>query len=302
MFNKFTNKKLAVTFLFLLLLVAVVIILDNTGKESTFDQQIVSIDSTRVSKIILYPKSNNHKEVKLVKQHDKWQIQTASNKFKNVPPEKVNELIKAALKIQPLRLAAKNEKKWKEYQVDTSGTRVEMYEDDDKTLDIVIGKFMFQEPQSMTTFVRLTNENNVYAVDGFLEFIFNKTAESFRNEILVNLVNDEINKVSLNYTTDSSFVLEKVNGKWFINGESADSAKTADYTRTLSNLRSPEFADVQIKGQKSGSIKIESAGNKSVELNIYPDGVIASSANKDEVFYAGKLLSQIIKSPSDLNR
>lgn len=302
MFSNFSNKKLAITFAVLLLIAAVVIIIDKKSNDSTFNQVLVSIDSTKITSIVLYPKAQNHKEVRLIKQNGKWNVKTASNKYKPVPPDKINELINAAIKIEPIRLAAKSETKWKEYQVDTSGTRVEFYDGNEKILDIVIGKFTFQQPRNMTTFVRLTDEKNVYAVDGFLEFIFNKPADSFRNETLVSLTSDVINKVTLNYKPDTSFVLEKVNDRWMLNGDAADSAKTVEYLRTLSNLRSNEFTDNAESGNPSGTLKIESVNNKTTTISIYPGNVIASSENKDEIFRDDKLLSQIIKTPASFKK
>lgn len=303
MFNNFTNKKLTITFGILLLIVAVVIFIDKSGTESTFNQDLVSIDSSKVSKIVLYPKSQNHKEVKLLKQNNKWQVQVSANDFKNIPLGKINELISSALKIVPLRLAAKNESKWKDYQVDTSGTRVEFYEGDEKTLDIVIGKFTFQQPRNMTSYVRLTDDKEVYAVEGFLEFIFNKPTHSFRNENLVTTTSDELKKITLNYKPDSSFTLEKQNDKWIIDGETADSAKAADYIRTISSLSSTEFADgAQLSNQSVGTLNLETMSNKSVTVSILQNNsryYIKSSQNKDELFYGGKLLPQILKSASD---
>lgn len=303
MFNKFTNKKLTYTFIALLIIVAAVIFVDSNSKESTFDQEIVSIDTSAVSRIIIYPKLQKHQEVKLLKENGKWKVQVSSDKFKPVSAEKVKELINTAVKIQPLRLAAKNSSKWKDFQVDTSGTRVEFYEGSEKTLDIVIGKFTFQQPRNMTTFVRLTDDQNVYAVDGFLEFIFNKPVESFRNETIVKLNSDELKKITLSYKPDSSFVLERLNNNWQINGKPADSAKVADYVRTLSSLSSTDFADlIQIPDQTSASLNIETNDNKTISLSVFQYNqryILKSSKNNDEIFIADKLLQSLFRKPAD---
>ena len=123
----FNNKKLIYVFVALLVIVVLVLTV-GTKKESTFKQDLVNIDTSNVSKIILYPKSQQHKEVKLFKQKDGWFVETAKNKTKPVPESKVKALVNQLSMIKPIRLAARSESKWKEYQVDSTGTRVEAYE------------------------------------------------------------------------------------------------------------------------------------------------------------------------------
>ena len=67
-------------------------------------------------------------------------------------------------------VAAQDESKWKELQVDSSGTRVKVYEGNDNTLDIVLGKFAYQQPRTMLTYVRVKGDNDVYEINGGILF------------------------------------------------------------------------------------------------------------------------------------
>lgn len=49
----------------------------------------------------------------------------------------------------------------------------------------MIGKFAFQQPRSMSTFVKLAGDIDIYEVEGFLDMIFNKTSNDFRDETII---------------------------------------------------------------------------------------------------------------------
>ena len=63
--------------------------------------------------------------------------------------------------------------------VDTAGTRVKVFEGNDNTLDLIVGKFAFKQPRQMNTYVRLNGENEVYETEGFLDMAFNQKPDDF---------------------------------------------------------------------------------------------------------------------------
>ena len=68
MFRNVNNKILGLIFA-ILLIVAVLLLLFEGGKnERTFREVLVNIDTTAVTEILIYPKSKEHKEVKLFKE------------------------------------------------------------------------------------------------------------------------------------------------------------------------------------------------------------------------------------------
>ncbi|HED38522.1 MAG TPA: DUF4340 domain-containing protein, partial [Ignavibacteria bacterium] len=173
MFNNYSNKKLVIVFAALLLIVVVMFIFDSNPNESTFKKNIVDINKSDVTSISIYPGVNNHKEVKLFKVGNKWKVTLNNNKTADVPQEKIDGLLRVLTQIKPKRVAAKEPIKWKEFQVDTSGTQVKVFEDGDLVLDIVIGKYVFKQPRSLSSFVRLSDEEEVYEVNGILSITFN---------------------------------------------------------------------------------------------------------------------------------
>ncbi len=75
MFNKISSKTLAVIFVVLLVLAAIYIYYDSSHEERTFKRDIINIDTSKVTSISIYPKANNHKEVKIYKEGKNWQVQ-----------------------------------------------------------------------------------------------------------------------------------------------------------------------------------------------------------------------------------
>jgi hypothetical protein len=287
---KINNKTLALLFAVLLIVVILFVLLDSGKNERTFRQVLVDIDTSSVTEILIYPKSQDHQEVKLFKADDGWKITLASGKTANVTDKRISDLYSQLLAILPKRLAARDEAKWNEFQVDSTGSRVKIIEGSDVTLDLVIGRFSFQQPRTMNTFVRLYNDTDVYEVDGFLDMTFNQGANSFRDGTLINADFNSWIQLRFNYPADSSFQLMKTGDDWFVNDIKADSSKTVDYLRRLSKLSNSSFID-DFNPEKfiapTYSLNISTADLQFIELKGFADTtqyVIHSSENPEAYF------------------
>ena len=147
---------------------------------------------------------------------------------------------------------------------------MKVYQGSDQTLDLTIGKFSFSKPRNMSTFVRVADDDNVYEVNGMLSFTFDHNQNFFRDNYLINSDHSAWTKLSFNYPSDSSFVLEKTNGKWMIGGKLADSTKVMNYLSSLSHFSSTNFVDdfdQSILTKPVYSISIETK-SPSGEINI----------------------------------
>jgi hypothetical protein len=243
MINKLSIKTLGITFLVLLAVVAVFLIYDSRHGDASFRENIVSIDTANVTSISIFPKSFNHKEVRIFKLGGAWKVNLLDNKTVDVPYPKIQDLLSQLTSIKSLSVAAQNPGKWREFQVDTSGTRVKVFEGNNNTLEMTIGKFTYQQPNSMNTYIRISGDDNVYSVSGFLDFSFNHNPDYFRDD---NVIKDDYsnwNKLTFTYPADSSYQLIKINNNWEINGKDVDSAKIVNYLTSISNLSIPNFID-----------------------------------------------------------
>jgi hypothetical protein len=290
MVNRLSIKTLGITFFVLLIVVAIFLIYDAKHGESSFRYNIVSVDTASVTSISIFPKSFNHKEVKIFKEGSLWKVNPAGSKTVVVPFPKVQELLIQLASIKPLRIAAQSADKWDEFKVDSSGTRVKVFEGNKNTLDMTIGKFTYQQPKSMTTYIRVSGDDNVYLVNGFLDFSFNHDADYFRDDNVIKDDYENWSKLTFTYPADSSYQLVKTNGRWEINGMGVDSAKIFSYIASISNLSIPNFinnADQSLLNKAKYTLRIQSSALGFINVSAYEDSTelaIISSQHKETCF------------------
>ena len=292
MFRKLNNSTLVIIF-FVLLIVVVGILFFDSGNERTFRDVLVDIDTTSVTEIHILAKANNFKPVRLFKQDDNWFVELPDGKNASVSNQRIEQTFKQLTAIVPKRLAARGKNKWSEFQVDSSGTRVQVMEGGKTTLDIIIGRFNYQQqPRSISTYVRLANDNDVYEVDGFLSMTFNQNANAFRDGTILKADYNGWKQLQFTYPGDSSFTLTNNNGKWFIDQTQTDSAKTVTVLRTLANLTRNNFADsIDISGKTPDyKLSISNANLEFTEVDAYvdPDNTVITSSQNPDTKFDGK--------------
>lgn len=307
MFNKNSNKSLWIIFAILLVAVILIFSTESTKKERSFRKDLVTVDTSAVTSIILYPKSKPGQQIKLLKDDEIWKVSSdESGKNYIVPEYKIKNLLGELIKIKPKRVAARSKSKWSEYQVDSAATRVVVNESGSEVLNLVIGKFAFQQPRSMSTFVRMYNEKDVYEVDGFLEMTFNKDVNSLRDETVLKSNKEKWNKLSFNYSEGGSFELVKVDDKWTVDGNQTDSAKTEKALNALQRVTSTDYIDYSPNEMGSSQISeliIELSDGESIQITGNKGDakyVISSSLNKENYFDGNKIGEKIFISKESL--
>jgi hypothetical protein len=299
MFRTANNKILGIIFGILVLIGIFLFVFDGGKTERTFREVLVDIDSSAVTEILIYPKSQNHKEVKLYKDKDGWRVTLVSGGSAKVADQRITSLFEQLLAIKPKRLAARDESKWNELQVDSTGSRVKVFEGSKLALDLVIGRFSFQQPRTMNTFVRLFNDKDVYEVDGFLDMTFNQGANIFRDGTVIKSDQSSWKQIQFAYPADSSFQMVKSGSNWLLNGKVTDSLKTANYLSRLANLSNNNFIDdvkINTTSAPTFSLNITTSDLKFIEIKGYQDSsqfVIHSSQNPD-AWFDGTSLSKNI--------
>lgn len=299
MFQTANNKILGIIFGLLLLAAIFLFLLDGGKSERTFRDVLVNIDTSAVTEILIYPKSQNHKEVKLYKDKDEWRVTLPSGGNAKVANQRISDLFTQLEAIKPKRLAARDESKWSELQVDSTGSRVKVFQGSKLALDLVIGRFSFQQPRTMNTFVRLYNDKDVYEVDGFLDMTFNQGANIFRDGTVIKSDQNSWQQIQFTYPSDSSFQLVKSGNNWLLNGRVTDSIKTANYLNRLANLSNNSFIDdvkIDPASAPTFSINITTTDLKFIEIKGYQDSTsfLIHSSQNPEAWFDGSSLAQNI--------
>lgn len=307
MFKKISNTQLIIRIIILLLIVGGIYYWDSRSGEKTFKTELVEIDSAKVTSIFISPKDNNYKEIKLLKRDNDWRVEMEGKKSMKASIEMVVYVIKELQKIKSKRLAATEENKWKEFQVDdSSGTKVKVMEGNNLTLSIIIGKFSYlQDPNQMQmqggrggemlTYVRLAEEKNVYVTEGFLSMTFNRDYDNWIDKTIIKSDFNNWTKISF-AVPDSSLTLSKQNEKWFINGNiETDSTKVENYLQSIANLNADavmENVNAAQLGKSIFSLNIETSLKQNIIVNAYPsDSVnhfILTSNQNPEIYFSSK--------------
>ena len=161
MYSKKSNKTLWIVFGVLLVAVIIIFSSESTKKERSFKKEIVTIDTSAITSFSIFPKSKPGMEVKFLKDGESWKVSSNINsKSYSVPKTKIENVFNELLRIEPKRVAARSKLKWSEYQVDSLATRIVVNESGTEVLNLIIGKFSFQQPRSMSTYIRFTYDVN----------------------------------------------------------------------------------------------------------------------------------------------
>jgi len=289
MSNLKSNKVLGGVLLVLALLVLYIYLGGGGRKERTLKNNLVTVDTARVSEIVITPKSKNE-NVKLFKKSGKWRVELAEGKSAIVAKDKIDNLLRTIIGIKPNRLVSRKKSNWDKYEVGEKSTRVEVFENGSKNLDIIIGKFSYEQPRSMNSYVRLTDEDEVYEVNGFLSMTFNKDKNQFRNNTIIKDSERNWESLTFKYPEDS-FSLVKDNGVWKLDGVKTDSAKTIKYLRSLERLSSTDYLDDFKNGKITKTLTIERNDSTTLIINeMIADSLhaITSSVNSGNYFNAEK--------------
>ena len=320
MLNKYLNTK---TLVILLVIVLGIYFLAGMfeNDDRTFRSDLVSVDTAKITKIVITPKIGGSDEITFTKTGSDWDLKSAGKSYKSDKNTIKNILTKLSV-LRPERVAATEKSKWKKYEVtDSTCTKVTLYSGDKAESKIYVGKFSYTQPPKvqgmpqqqqgqgkMSTYVRLAGEDEVYVVDGFLKMDIQPKVDAYRDKNLVTTKTEDLTKLSFNYPNNDNFTLSLADNKWMINGMEADSTATVKYLHKLSRLSSSTFMDdAKLGPPPSHSVKIEGNNMIPVEIKAYPimdtvnRFIMTSSRNPDTKFSGGKnkLFERVFPSKED---
>jgi hypothetical protein len=308
--KKLNNKTLIIILVVLVGIFALVRVFRAPAQRSNLKKELVSLDTASVTQIKLIPKVDGA-EITFKREGSKWTV-TKFGKEYNVDFGAATNLLSQLVGLKPQKMVSSKKEKWDDYQVGDSTTSVQIFAGSDEVADLKIGRIGFnQNPAQMQqqqyggggfagafTYVRLTDEDEVYTVDGFLESSFNRSLNDWRNKTLIRIKTEDVTKISFNYP-DSSFVTEKRDKKWWIGVVPADSNKMKSYLNQLSFKNATTFADDFVAdSQPDLSLLVDGAAGQLASLQAWKrenDWVFASSQQADVYFSSeGSGLFQVL--------
>ena len=178
------------------------------------------------------------------------------------------------------------------------GTSVKLYKNTVLSANLVVGRMAFsqsrnpyQQRPDAVTYLRNQGEETVYAVEGMLAMVASQDVNDFRNGEIVNCDPANLTRITFTYPGDSSFVLQKENQTWTINGTLADSANTHNYLQSLRNFTSRDFeslSETEDHVAPAYEVNIEGNNMENIIVKAYPAGDdlfhFISSMNNETAF------------------
>jgi hypothetical protein len=194
-------------------------------------------------------------------------------------------------------LVSSNPQKRGVFQVDSTGTRVRVFEHGAEKTVFWIGK---PSPSYTETYVRREGSNDVYIASGLFSSNFSRRTSEWRDKTIFKTDQDAIAGVTLRFG-DTSLVLARQDSIWKIDEEVAKTEAVKSFTGALANLQADDFIDTVVQEMPAMTLQIELAG---VQLRLYKmkdgDGYYLQSSATPQLFeVAGWHASQILKRKKD---
>ncbi|GAB4421378.1 MAG: hypothetical protein OHK0039_36100 [Bacteroidia bacterium] len=297
MFKRFSNRQLMIA---LGVIAGLYLLTFAFGgrRERSFRATISSLDTAQVSSLRIEPALGG--EVRLDRKGSTWEVKLPNGTGAATAAGVVARALGQIGRLEARQLVSRKRDDWAAYQVDSSGTRVQVLADDKTVLDLVIGRFAYQG-SSMSTYVRLHDEDEVYAVGAFLESEFNRKADDWRDRTLIRGNRSEWRSLAFRYPADSSYtLLQDLGGNWILaDSSSLDNTAVNTYLNSLANTRGTTFADASPTGSTPlMELLIQTTGGTPIEVKAYegPRGALLLSSQNPGVFFSdesGDLMRRI---------
>jgi hypothetical protein len=244
--KKLNNKALAILLLTLTGLLVASKIFRSSRLESNLRKNLITLDTTRITALHITPASAPDQPIRIVRETNRWVAEKDGKKF-NADVSVVRGAIGTLQKITPEREVSRKKDKWNSYNVGDQATCVSVYYGSSKQADIRIGKSGYSQGGmyggNAYTYVRLTDEDAVYAISGYLESTFNQPLNHWRDHSFLRIPRNQIKTISFRYPADSSFTLQKPDSVWLINGAPAEKKSVETYLGHLAFKNLTTFAD-----------------------------------------------------------
>ena len=277
----------------------IVLFSGDKSRSSSYRDVLVDIDTAKITTIEIETPTEKTM-VRRVGEYS-WQVEVGQGQ-KKATSSSVSNLITSLQGVKPSRLVARAANKWKDYAVDSSGTRVIIREGEKVSLDIMVGRFGVEGQSKFHTFVRLLEDDDVYMANDFMGVSLAKTSADFRDGNFLRLQADSLTAISFNYQ-DSAFSLTKVGSNWGSAVGAVDSTAMEDYLRNLGFVNSKKFGESDNLGSASLNVTYSFSNQPEVQLSAYQKGeewIVKSSTNPNEVFADADIFEKVFKSKTDL--
>jgi hypothetical protein len=303
--KKLNNKILLMVLLALAAVFALSRVFRAGSREGNARRELVNLDTAAVTEIKISSNTEKNQELRLLREGKNWTVKMG-NRSARMEQGIAAGAMNYFVHLKPLRLIAKKKTKWKEFNVADTSTRVKFMKGNEVLADVRIGRIGFnQQPGQQQfnrggvfTYVRLSDEDEVFAVEGFLEATFNKSYNDWRDKAFLRVKQNEVTRVSFSYPADSGFVVEKRDKKWWINNTEADSMKVNGYLSQLEYKNATTFADdFKARGDAQAAIQVSNGTGTLATVQGWKraDDWAVSTSYQPGIYFTSKGLESVLE-------
>ncbi|HTR80498.1 MAG TPA: DUF4340 domain-containing protein [Bacteroidota bacterium] len=222
---------------FVVLAVVAILMMNRPGEtdvEAGNAKPLFAIDSASVDKIEL---QSPLAHVVLEKKGTDWTL--TEPLMYRADQASIATIIHLAKTLAPRSVVSSNPEKRSIFQVDSTGTRVKIFEDGQERAAFVVGK----PGESYTdNYVRKENSDDVLLVSGALTWSFNKPVKGWRDKTVLTVPKESITSIDYQYANEK-FSLDFKDSVWLIGTNKVKTSEMPSLLSALSNIQADDFID-----------------------------------------------------------
>lgn len=235
------TKTLLALFVILLVITGLVKFTGNRNESRALRNAVVKFDTTKADRITI--KSGKTGDVVLTKVNKIWKVRALNgSKEYKANQQAVKDAMSQVNDLMPVSVVTRDKKKFRRYQVDSTGTFVSINAGNRKAADFYLGRFQYAGPGGITTYIRPAGQNNVYAVNGYITDSFAKKLNNWRDRRIWKIRRGDISQIDMIYPADSSFTAKPVKkGKWISGKDTLDMGIFSNVLNQLTDFTADGF-------------------------------------------------------------
>jgi Domain of unknown function (DUF4340) len=269
--------------------------------------ETIQLDPETVTRVQIHTKDGN---VELERAGSEWKLVQPIEYPANT--DLVNTMLKAVGDLKLEDIISTNPENRSTYQVDSTGTTVDVWTGDKKALALVVGK---STSDWTHTFVRRADGDDVYRADGVLTYQFNRRPDDWRDKTIFKADEKDIHSIVLSYPKDHrEFAIVRTDSThWGVRnpsgstqpGDSLTIARTVGAAGRLMtvNFATPEEASAADFSQPDFRLAVEAGGTTTGVSFVAVDEskMLAKKDGNDTVFSIYKSnLGNLMKDEQEL--
>jgi hypothetical protein len=210
-------------------------------KMSNIERELLAVDTAKIDELRIL--SSGREKTVVLKRLDvgRWKVGEEGEEAYEADQASVKQALGLLHRMEATRMLTRKKEKWNDYQVGDSTLHIMAYAAGKRIVSLRIGKQIFPSIGNAVTAVRVGDGNDVYAVEGYLNFTFDKSVDNWRDKTFMRLKAEMVDRIVFEYPADSSFTLIRKDSLWYLGDAIADTDKVTRYLGQFRNKNLSSF-------------------------------------------------------------